>query len=167
MKWVVSARREGDVVVAAAVGFEDWPDAEPARTLVVRVPGVPPAKRGEPDDALAQAVLRLREQPGVAPLELVLVDGAVHLDAAETPGPGARVFQALQGAVPVIGLSKAAPRDGSTSFEVHREDEAPPLYVSAAGVDLGAAKARVRAMHGRRRLPTLLKAAARVAREAA
>jgi deoxyribonuclease V len=32
------------------------------------------------------------------------------------------------------------------------------------GIDLGAAKARVRAMHGKRRLPTLLKLVARIAK---
>jgi deoxyribonuclease V len=32
------------------------------------------------------------------------------------------------------------------------------------GIDLGAAKVRVRTMHGRRRVPTLLKLVARIAR---
>ena len=39
--------------------------------------------------------------------------------------------------------------------------------VTCAGIDLGAAKARLRMMHGKRRVPTLLKLVARIAKTAA
>jgi deoxyribonuclease V len=45
-----------------------------------------------------------------------------------------------------------------------REEEAKPLIVTCAGLDIGAAKARVRAMHGRKRVPTLMKLAGRLAK---
>jgi deoxyribonuclease V len=65
----------------------------------------------------------------------------------------------------VIGVSKAAMTDGTpVQFEVIREEESPPLIVTCAGIDLGAAKARLRAMHGRKRVPTLMKLAARLAK---
>ena len=48
--------------------------------------------------------------------------------------------------------------------EVWREEEAAPLVVTCAGIDIGAAKARVRMMHGRKRVPTLMKLAARIAK---
>jgi len=48
--------------------------------------------------------------------------------------------------------------------QVTREDKAAPVIVGCAGIDIGTAKARVRAVHGKRRLPTLLTLAARVAR---
>jgi deoxyribonuclease V len=50
-------------------------------------------------------------------------------------------------------------------FEVFREEEARPVIVTCVGIDLGAAKVRVRNMHGKRRIPTLMKLAARIARD--
>jgi deoxyribonuclease V len=38
--------------------------------------------------------------------------------------------------------------------------------VTCAGVDIGAARVRLRSMHGRKRVPTLLKLAARLAKNA-
>ena len=67
----------------------------------------------------------------------------------------------------IIGISKTAMALTPVQFEVVREDEAPPLIVTCAGIDLGAAKARVRAMHGKGRVPTLLKLAARTANRSA
>jgi deoxyribonuclease V len=64
----------------------------------------------------------------------------------------------------VIGVSKAALPGLPAQFEVFRDGEAPPLIVTCAGIDLGAAKARLRAMHGRRRVPTLLKQVTRLAK---
>jgi len=46
-----------------------------------------------------------------------------------------------------------------------REAEARPLTVTSAGVDIGAAKVRVRSMHGRKRVPTLMKRVARLAKD--
>jgi len=54
--------------------------------------------------------------------------------------------------------------DTPDQFCIFREDETPPLVVTCAGIDLGAAKARVRMMHGRKRVPTLMKLAARIAK---
>ena len=67
----------------------------------------------------------------------------------------------------IIGVSKTAwPKAAVTpaQFEVDREAETRPLIVTCIGIDLGAAKARLRAMHGRKRVPTLLKWVARLAK---
>jgi deoxyribonuclease V len=69
--------------------------------------------------------------------------------------------------VPVIGVSAKAMPGMPAQFEVMREEEARPVIVTSVGVDLGAAKARVRNMHGKRRMPTLLKLAGRIARDGA
>lgn len=49
-------------------------------------------------------------------------------------------------------------------FQVARQAETRPLVVTCIGIDLGAAKARLRAMHGQGRVPTLLKLVARIAK---
>ena len=96
--------------------------------------------------------------------ELILIDGFVHLDADETPGLGLHLFQALGGITPIVGVSKTCLPGRSAQFAVMREEEMKPLFVTCAGIDIGAAKARLRAMHGRKRIPTLMKLVARLAK---
>ena len=93
-----------------------------------------------------------------------MIDGFVHLDALEAPGLGRHLHHALGGRCAIIGISKTAMTSTPAQFEVVREEETRPLIVTCVGIDLGAAKARLRAMHGKRRVPTLLKLAARIAK---
>jgi deoxyribonuclease V len=163
MKLVLDHRLDGDAVIAAGVLFEDWGDAAAARTVTTRALADPTSARGE---RALPALLQLLQEHRLQPDAIVLPD-AVHLDPQDTPGLGRRLFDALGGQVPVIGASKASMAGGTPAqFEVHREDETAPLTVTCAGIDLGAAKARVRAMHGRKRVPTLVKLAARLVKSA-
>ncbi len=111
-------------------------------------------------------VLQLLREHRLEP-EVIVIHGPVHLDAAETPGWGRQLFDALGGRSAVIGISTRVMPGLPTQVEVWRDDEARPLIVSCIGLDLGAEKARVRTMHGRRRVPTLMKLAARLARSGA
>lgn len=166
MKLVLDHRLDGDAAIAAAVAFEEWGDAEAARTLTSRAPAGPKPERGAPDLRALPALLQLLQEHKLQPDAIVMED-LVHLDPQDTPGLGRHLFDALGGRVPVIGASKSAMAGGTPAqFEAHREDEAAPLTVTCAGIDLGAAKARVRMMHGRKRVPTLLKLAARLAKGA-
>ena len=93
--------------------------------------------------------------------EVIVFDGFVHLDAQETPGLGRRLHDTLGGRTAVIGVSKTGFKDSARAVQVFREEETAPLIVTCAGIDLGAAKARLRMMHGSKRMPTLMKLAAR------
>lgn len=152
-------------VVAGAVGFDDWAAAEPLGEWTSRLAGTEAPVRGQPDGRPLAGLLHLLQQHRLAP-ELVVLDGPVHADAQDTPALGRRLHEALGAAVPVVGVARSGAGRWPTSFEVHREEEAAPLWVTCAGLDLGAAKVRVRMMHGRKRVPTLLKRAARLTRPA-
>lgn len=165
MKLIVAVHLAGEGATTAGVAFDAWDAAEATRTWQSRIAHVAPPARGEPDLRVVHAVLQLFQEHRLQP-ELVVLDGLVHLDADDTPGPGQRLFEALGGRVPVVGVSKKGLPGLTAQFEVAREDEAPPVVVTAAGLDIGAAKARVRAMHGRKRVPTLVKLAARLAKPA-
>jgi deoxyribonuclease V len=163
MKLLVAVQLEGGQARVAAVGFEAWDAAEATKTWFSRV-ALAEGAAGEAADARkVQGVLQLMAEHRLE-AELIVIEGFVHLDAEETPGLGMLLFRALDGKVPVVGVSKKAMPGLSAQFEVAREDEAPPLYVTCAGLDIGAAKARLRAMHGRKRVPTLLKLVARLAK---
>ena len=148
---------------AAAVAFEAWDAAEATRTYLSRIAHVEPAVRGALDLRELPCVMQLLREHKLEP-ELILIDGFVHLDADETPGLGLHIFHALGGSVPIVGVSKKRLPGLTAQFEVAREEETQPLLVTCAGIDIGAAKARLRAMHGRKRVPTLMKLVARLAK---
>jgi len=166
MKLAVDVHFDAEGAVAAAVAFDEWAAPEASRTYTSRIAHVDKAVRGELDLRALPCLLQLLREHALEP-ELVLIDGFVHLDAQETPGLGRHLYQALGGRTAVIGVSKTARPGLSAQFEVAREEEARPVIVTCVGVDLGAAKARLRAMHGKRRVPTLLKQVARIAKGAA
>jgi deoxyribonuclease V len=163
MKLIVAIHFDAMQARAAAVAFDAWDVPEPTKTFIARDAQVEKAAHGELDLRALPCVMQLLQEHRLTP-ELVLIDGFVHLDADETPGLGRHLFHALGGTTPVIGLSKTNRPGLPVQFEVMREEEAKPLIVTSAGIDIGAAKARVRAMHGRKVVPTLMKLAVRLAK---
>lgn len=163
MKLAIAVHLDGSQAQVAAVAFDAWDSPEAAKTYLSHIAQVEKPVRGELDLRELTCVMQLLREHGLMP-ELILIEGFVHLDADETPGLGQHLFQALGGATPVIGVAKTGRPGLPAQFEVMREEEAKPLIVTSAGVDIGAAKARVRAMHGRKRVPTLMKQVARLAK---
>ena len=163
MKLALDVHHDAGSAVAAAVAFDDWNAPEATKTYRSSIAAVekPPAGKAWLRDL--PCLLQLLREHALEP-EAVVLDGFVHLDEQDTPGLGRALFDALGGKVPVVGISKSQGAFTAAQFEVHREDEAAPVIVTCAGIDLGAAKARVRTMHGRKRVPTLMKLAARIAK---
>jgi deoxyribonuclease V len=69
--------------------------------------------------------------------------------------------------VVVIGVAKTPFRGDTWSTPVLRGQSKNQLHVTSVGIDSSQAAARVAAMHGEHRIPTLLKLADRLARDAA
>lgn len=126
MKLIIAAHDLGGSTVVAAVAFDEWDAGEASRTFASRIAPVDPPGRGPRGTAELAAVLQLLREHTLEP-EVIVIDGPVHLDAAEKPGWGRQLFDALGGRSAVIGMS-------------------------------------TRTMHGRRRMPTLMKMAIRLAR---
>ncbi len=150
---------------AACVLFATWDASAPLRVLATRR-GAPAAyepgafyKRELP---LLLAVLdQLERLPGT-----LIIDGYVWLDAEGRPGLGAMLHRALDERIPVIGVAKTWFAGASACIPVVRGGSRRPLYVSAAGIDAAEAAQGVLSMHGRYRIPTLLRLADRAARDA-
>ena len=163
MKLVMDYLVNGDTALVAAVAFEDWTAAEATRTYSLRVGHVEKLAKGELDLRALPWLVQLLDANRLQP-EVIVLEGLVHLDAQDTPGLGRRLHDTLGGRTAVIGAAKSGFKDAPAQFEVYREDETPPLIITCEGIDVGAAKARIRMMHGRKRLPTLMKLAARIAK---
>ena len=98
--------------------------------------------------------------------EIILVDGFVHLEAPRLRGLGARLAAALPYRAAVIGIAKNPLKTADRYVPVTRGRSRRPLYVSSVGMALDRAAARVAAMHGPYRIPTLVRATDRLARAA-
>jgi deoxyribonuclease V len=165
MKLVIDVQIDGETARVGAVAFDDWAAFEGTKNHALRIEHVAKPVKGELDLRALPWLVQLLDANRLQP-EVIVLDGFVHLDAQETPGLGRRLHDTLGGRSAVIGVSKSPFKDSETpdQFCIFREDETPPLVVTCAGIDLGAAKARLRAMHGRKRVPTLMKLAARLAK---
>ena len=98
---------------------------------------------------------------------LLVIDGYVWLGATGPPGLGAHLFAELRATTPIVGVAKTGYRNDTWSERVYRGKNRKPLYVTAAGVETARAAALVASMHGKHRIPTLLRQVDRLARAAA
>lgn len=161
--------------VAAGVAFEAWTTEAPSAEFVV---GIETPHAYEPGafykrelPCLLRALEAYERRPAagradaaIAAIATIVVDGYVDLDAHGRPGLGRRLFEALHGRIAVLGVAKTAFAGIDPTHAVLRGDSARPLYVTAAGLELDAAKRAVVSMHGPHRIPTLLKRVDRLAR---
>ena len=69
-----------------------------------------------------------------------------------------RIFTKLLGEkIPVIGVAKTKFNEATHAVPVLRGPSHRPLYVTAVGIKVAIAAEHVESMHGRYRIPTLLK----------
>jgi deoxyribonuclease V len=95
-----------------------------------------------------------------------VIDGYVWLGTENRPGLGAHLFESIGQALPVIGVAKTPYRDDTWSAPILRGKSQRPLFVTAAGLNQTKAAGLVLGMHGKHRIPTLLKRAHQLARAA-
>jgi len=147
--------------VTACVLFEDWAAAAPSSEVLVTTSGV---------EAYEPGAFFKRELPcllaavrGLDTVDTIVIDGYVWL-GAKRPGLGARLYEALDARVPVIGVAKTAFHGNDAAVPLVRGESKRPLFVTAVGLDVQTASRRIQAMHGSHRIPTLLSYADRLCR---
>lgn len=156
--------RDDGTARAALVGFHAWGDALAAHESVVRVDETAAYEPGAfYRRELPCLLAALRGAP--SPPAVLVVDGHAWLRALDDPGLGARLWEALGRAAPVVGVAKQA-FQGGVATPVRRGGSENPLWVTAAGMDARDACRCVSIMHGAHRLPTLLKRVDRACRDA-
>jgi deoxyribonuclease V len=146
---------------AAAVVFADFSDPRAHSTYVTRIPRVDRYVSGEfyrREMPCIMAILAEIEED----IDTVIVDGYVML--GDRPGLGLYLWEALGGRKTVIGVAKTAFR-GASPVEARRPGSRRPLYITAVGIDPTAAAQLILKMHGKHRLPTLLRLADSLTRQ--
>jgi deoxyribonuclease V len=150
----VHYREQG--ATAACVLLDSWSAGAPILELTQHVDQVAPYEPGNfyrRELPCIEVVLgKLNGLP-----DIVVIDGYVWLGEQSKPGLGAKLHDALQGKVAVIGVAKTYFPHGQLVLPVFRGISKQPLYVSAAGASLEEAGEWVRNMHGASRIPTILR----------
>ena len=145
---------QNNSALAAGVVFADWRSSKVVAEYAVHVEGIAPY---EPGSFYKRELPCLMEILAVVAEEvtLILVDGYVDVGPGH-PGLGRHLYDTLGGSVPVVGIAKTH-FEGTDAPQVLRGESASPLYVTAAGIDLGAVLEAVKGMSGPHRIPTMLK----------
>jgi len=146
----------GTVAVAACVIFEEWSSDAPLGEIQEHIETVEPYEPGSfylrELPCLLKVLSRLKLR-----LDAIIIDGYVWLGPENNPGLGARLYKALNGKTPVIGVAKSPFKGAPNAQRVLRGKSTRPLYVTSAGMEPAEAGKKIAAMHGPHRIPTLLK----------
>ncbi len=146
----------GKTALAAGVLFEDWQSSAIKRTVTAPIYTVAPYAPGNFYKRELPCLLTLLQAVPEA-LHCIVVDGYVTLGTENTPGLGLHLYNAIGQATPVIGVAKRPFHNTPAECAILRSGSQSPLYVTAAGVPLDAAKRYITEMHGEFRIPTILK----------
>lgn len=160
----VSYRTEG--AVAGCVLFHSWSDPTETGVHVARIADVASYEPGAFYRRELPCLLAVLGEVQ-AQLEVIVIDGYVWLSEDHRPGLGAHLFEALGSRTAIVGVAKTGFAGSRFAVPVLRGSSGRALFVTAAGVEPAVAAGWISAMHGAHRIPTLLKRADRLCREAA
>jgi len=163
MKLAVDVQYQQNSAIVAGILFEDWGSNEVARTLTVELADIEPYEPGAFYKRELPCILELLKHV-TEELTVIVIDGFVTLGIDESDGLGMHLYRSLNARVPVIGVAKKAFLGTPETYEVYRGDSSKPLLVSSVGISLSEAKRLIETMHGKHRIPTLLKRADQVCR---
>lgn len=156
----------GDQALAACLTAEGWNADKPLCTYTRELSGIAPYEPGSFYKRELPCLLAVLEQVRDKP-SIIVVDGNVWLPPDGRKGLGARLYDALGGGIPVVGIAKSrfSGADNCPAIiPVLRGQSGNPLYVSAAGMDPALAAEAVRGMAGKGRVPELLRLVDRLSR---
>ncbi len=159
----VDVHYKGNCAAIGGVTFAKWSSAGEESTYLSRMTGIKDYMPGAFFRRELPCILHLLSEHSLTP-DTIVVDGFVFLDGLTTPGLGKHLFDALGHRVPVVGVAKsrfaAAPED----IKLYRGRSKTPLYVTSVGIPSVEARQCILSMHGRYRIPFMLKMADQVSR---
>jgi deoxyribonuclease V len=148
---------------AACVQFTSWADAISCGHHVATINDIKPYVSGQFYRRELPCILEVIE-PIKQSIETLLIDGHVWLGDQTTLGLGAWVYESLNRRVQVVGVAKKRFHGSKGAIEVCRGCSRRPLIITTAGIDVEIGAELIRRMHGRDRIPTLIKLADQLAR---
>ncbi len=148
----------------AGVAFSSWKDEKPSAIYSSSLSNIEAYEPGRFFKRELPCILKLLEEHKLNP-EYIVIDGFVYLDGDKEPGLGKHLYDALGGKTMIIGVAKRPFKNTSETCEIFRGESHKALYVTAEGITRDAAKLLIVSMHGKYRIPELLKKADQLCRE--
>lgn len=165
MKAILDVSYGETLAVAVCLTFQDWSDGEPAGEVRQTLPVPAGYRAGRFFERELPCLMAVLERSGQR-FEALVIDGYVHLQPGHGPGLGARLAEELGYPAVIVGVAKSPLVIADRFVPIPRGRSRKPLLVSAIGCPPVVAARRVASMHGPYRIPTLLRLADRLAREA-
>lgn len=138
------------------VVFENWNDENPAVELTAKIDNIAEYESGLFCKRELPGILKLIEDSSLHP-EFIVIDGYVFIDGISKPGLGFYLYDSLSCTIPVIGVAKSYFNGIPPYCELLRGNSKRPLFITSIGINLELAKNYISKMHGKNRIPTLLK----------
>lgn len=160
---IVNINFQESVDTVAGVLFTKWGSGRAESVLISNVENTESYIGGEIFGRELKIVNTLLEQCKAKP-DYILLNGLVYSDGHSEPGFGKRLFDELGGDVSVIGVMQKQIKGLPEECQLCRGESGTPLFVTSVGVELMKAKELITSMHGKFRLPTLLKLAEKKSR---
>lgn len=149
--------REG-IAKTVSIEFDNWEATKPNQTHIVEIPETADYVPGQFYKRELPCILEVLKLSNLSEAKLIIVDGYVFLDDDQKKGLGSYLFEALDGKIPVVGVAKRSFHSIDKLVRpIKRGESKNPLFITCQGVDLDEMAAKVQAMDGAFRIPTLLK----------
>lgn len=145
-----------NAALAAGILFSDWKSDNTQQLLLKSIDKIAPYEPGSFYKRELPCILALLSEVNIN-LDVIIVDGYVMLGKDNTPGLGMHLYNSLNGAIPVIGVAKKEFIGTPNACQLQRGKSQKPLYITSVGIELSLAKFYIASMHGKYRIPTLLK----------
>jgi len=142
--------------MAAGLLFPQWNSNQIDRTILKTIYNVAPYEPGNFYKRELPCIMSLLEEVEEE-LEAIVIDGFVKLGSEKKDGLGMHLYNAIGEKTPIIGVAKKAFIDTPEECKILRGSSNKPLYITSVGIPLEDAKELVISMHGKNRIPTLLK----------
>ena len=141
--------------LVACIGFKSWDDEKASYQKTHFIEKIEPYEAGSFYKRELPCLLEALKD--LDDIECVVVDGYVWLGDTSHNGLGMHLYHALKESVPVIGVAKTPFAGTPKNCEILRGKSLKPLFVSSIDIELEEAKRAIIGMHGKYRIPTLLK----------
>jgi len=142
--------------LAAGLLFTDWQSDIIENVILKNIDKIEPYQAGAFYKRELPCILALLEDIDI-PLDAIVIDGYVTLGEEEKDGLGMHLYKTIGQSTPIIGVAKKAFIGTPESCQILRGKSQNPLYITSVGISLQASKRLILKMHGKNRLPTLLK----------
>lgn len=148
-----------DKAQTSCIGIDSWPSDTVAFELHETIGDIQDYESGafykRELPCLKSILAKIELQPDK---DILVIDGFVVLDDFGKLGLGGYLYEYLQAQIPVIGVAKNnfAPLD-KLKQKVYRGDSQRPLFITSKGIGIHEAGENILKMHGKFRIPTILK----------